>query len=485
MSLERAWRNRILFGRDLQEAPAPVRPPGILSLILLLLAVSSFALPGMRQGIMTILDSWNIANASLQPAQLEKMGREAEENHDATTLGFVAMRLRGNSQDKSRLADLAVSWDPSLTWIYFQMQDSYRSVDSGQIARLQKWDPNNAVPYLMEADDALEEYEHRTNYSLAERSSIAAANELAKDPVWAVAMDKAFRASHFDDYLTRRFDLNMTTQRKFAMNHPTDLVLSTAAGICPNLLNLRFYSAWLIQDGARREAAGDYSGASDDYWRMAQFAQHMALETKTNGLERLIALPMVKQSFEKLQSLYDRTGRSEEAQYAAFEVRNAVGNLEDVKANIRRFYGQEYGWQSWSATMTHLTAQLILVTAILSCVSLLWLALGADNAKVAHSRLHKSLCVIGRYAPALLVFSVAVFYSYYYPCLQAFRSATSQNMENVSYTFWGLYSLPSYFTHGGRGNLYLWSSIFLIGSAVVLFLIARMSFRGRISKEIA
>lgn len=492
MSLGKAWWNRILFGRDPHEAPAPVRAPSILSILLLLVGVSSLALPGMRQGFMTVYDSWNSSHAPLQSPQLEKMGRDAEQNHDASTLALVAMRLPDDSQDKNRWADLAVSWDPSLTWIYFQMRNPYRSEQglnpqaSPQIARLQKWDPDNSVPYLMQAVEVFERFERSTNYMVSGTRSAeeATAVELAKDPVWASAMEKAFNAPRFDDYQKRRFDLNMAFQQKIGADRPMDLILSTASGRLPNLLNLRLYSDWLDHDGAQREAAGDRSGASEDYWRSAQFWQRMAIASDSLSIERVMALSMIAQSFEKLQSLDERAGRTEEARSAAFEVAGAKAASMDFRSNhLRMFMARDIA--SPSAFAIHISAILILFAATLSCISLTWLAIGAGIAPGSSSNLRRWLCLSGRFAPALLLFSVGVFYLSYYPYLESFRYVSFQNVESLTYTFAGLYSLPRVWTYGGRETVYFWSAVSIVGSIVVLIMITRMSFRWVLAKEAA
>src|SRR5579864_654585 len=46
MSLIKAWWNNIIYGGNPQEA-APVKMPGFATAVLLLLAIASFALPGM------------------------------------------------------------------------------------------------------------------------------------------------------------------------------------------------------------------------------------------------------------------------------------------------------------------------------------------------------------------------------------------------------------------------------------------------------
>ena len=71
----------------------------------------------------------------------------------------------------------------------------------------------------------------------------------------------------------------------------------------------------------------------------------------------------------------------------------------------------------------------------------------------------------------------------YYPYLESFRSVTFQNMESLIYTFNNLYSLPRVWTYGGRETVYFWSAVSIIGSVVVLVMIARMSFRWMAAKE--
>ena len=145
MSLGKAWWNQLIYGGTSQKK-APAKLPGVATAILLLLAISTFALSGMRQGMVAIFDTWNFSRSYLDSAQLRKMGVEAEQNRDASTLAFVAMRLPANSPEKVRWANLATSLDPSLTWIYFQMQDERERPDanfSERISRLEKWDPDN------------------------------------------------------------------------------------------------------------------------------------------------------------------------------------------------------------------------------------------------------------------------------------------------------------------------------------------------------
>ena len=70
-------------------------------------------------------------------------------------------------------ADLAVSIDPNLTWIYFEME-GFSGVSScpnsdlttPRAIRLQQWDPDNSVPYLMQAERLVDDakWNHRLLY---------------------------------------------------------------------------------------------------------------------------------------------------------------------------------------------------------------------------------------------------------------------------------------------------------------------------------
>jgi hypothetical protein len=493
MSLGKAWWNKLIYGGNPHEA-APAKLPGVATAILLLLAISSFALPGMRQGMVAIFDTWNFSYSYLGSAQLQKMGNVAEQNRDASTLAFVAMRLPANSPGKVRWANLAVSLDPSLTWVYFQMEDERQRPDanfSERVARLQKWDPANAVPYLMEAQQSFESFASTQDGVPAQwitfRDYKDYEREITKHPEWSSVMEKAFRSPHFNDYQNERFNLNLAIQRKFGMNRPVDLVFSTFATRIPNLLNVRSYATWLNFSGAQRETAGDNSGAAEDYWRAAHFGQRMNLESSPDGVERLIAISILKSSFEKLKSLYEKTGRADEAKYAAFELENATAAVIAFRENNWRL-AEATSLPSWSALMIHIASLLILVAALLSCVALLWLALRISGTPVSRLTSHRNACAIARIAPVLLVLSLGLFYANYFPYLRSFNEASPRFAQHLTSTFGGLLKVPfsfSQFWTYGHGEVYFWTGALAMGCAAVLILLIRMPARGKMEKQIA
>ncbi len=126
--------------------------------------------PTFRQGVKLTASSWHPSDAAWW-AKMRALGLKAEKTHDAKTLAFVAMQLNSDwdvdpkkavesRTHRDKYADDAVQQDPQLTWIYYPLLnrdhwpdqlDQSDPNDAVWLARLQKWDPNNAVVYLAEA----------------------------------------------------------------------------------------------------------------------------------------------------------------------------------------------------------------------------------------------------------------------------------------------------------------------------------------------
>jgi len=491
MSLTHAWWNRILFGRGAQiEATRPIKSPGVWSAALLLIALGACALPPMRQGMTAVFDTWQGIWGRASDAQLEKMGRTAEQNHDAKALADVAMKLPV-TEETLRWADLAVSLNPNLTWIYFEMEGgipTYRMKDADfalRVARLEQWDPENAAPYLLEAGRVFDRFwmDSHGVVTLAKGTWPGASAELAKNPVWSRAMDQAFRAPKYDDYVSRRFDLNLSVMREHKMDRPVDLLFSIYSARIPDLLAIEVYADGLMHEGEAREAAGDLAGASELYWRVSHFANRMQLGSIKTSFERHLALGIAEKSFVKLQGVLTRAGRADEARFASDEAENAQATIQEVMAGMRR-RGEDLVAGTWAALVIHLSAAVIVVTAFLSCTTLLWLALGFRSEETTRPTLRSWLCAVGRFSPAVMAFGVVLFLTTYVPYFHAFHDASPESMDNILRMFGGLLDVgvslwPS---SNPEVGVYFWSGFSALCSATVLVLIARMVLRARMDK---
>ena len=202
-----------------------MRKPRFATLLFLVLSASFLFLPSFRQALEALPASWGAGGdqqwyatwlerrGELRPEALEGWARTAEQQRASGTLAFAALHLQ--SQDKSKhLADEAVALDPQLTWVYGHLYLADLGGHNPSIpewaTRLQSWDPDNAVPYLMEAEAI----------SLGRRSHSASIvtptylDALAQETAWRDLMSKAFVAPRYDSYVARRYEL----ERAFSAN---------------------------------------------------------------------------------------------------------------------------------------------------------------------------------------------------------------------------------------------------------------------------
>ena len=484
MSLIRAWWNQILFGTGDEASAVSKRVAATTAAVLLIIAMLFLVLPGMPQGFLAVVDAWRTEDAGQSVSALEKLGAEAERVQDANLLAFVALHLP-DSPDKTRWADRAVSLDPKLTWIYFQMQ-SYGGIAplvdpsfDRHVSQLQAWDPANAVPFLMQADRVL-----ASEGALGTTSAYEA--RLGQNAAWLNAMDKAFRADHFDDYALRRFELDRLIQEQHRQSRPMNLALSLFASQIPNLMDVRIYADWLLHQGDRLRASGDAAGATACYWRVAVFAQRMGLDSHDATIERLIALAIAEPSFEKLRDISNDNGKVDEADYASYEIANIHSDLAAIR---QRHLAEPEQSAVWSALMLHISALLILVTAFLSAISASWLLLSAARTQAKLSVTNWALA-ISRYSAAALVCAGVVFYTHYIPVLQALQSASTANPETLSdfaRTFQGLLYVPSTVSNSWvrGGSIYFWAGVVALCSCSGLVVIARMAWHTRLAKNAA
>jgi hypothetical protein len=488
MSLTSAWTQRLAFGpRKIREAAAqkPVKKPGVLAFSLMAIALASLALPGMLRGIETVWATWNARAAALSPAQLERMGREAEQNHDAKMLAFVAERLVHTEKSSQYFADAAVAMDPNLTWIYFERPNYlYRVHPSAEDALrrariLEKWDPQNAVPYLMEASVAFDRYEETWSHETSDvrKSTEDRAAELSNDPAWAVPMAKAFAASRYDDYVRRNLELNIAVIRGHHIDRPVDLLIAAGSAELPNLLAVQVYSAGLLRSGNASAQAGNLEVARENYWRVADFAGIMRGEPSVSGytITKLIADNLAKKSFEKLRLSADAgSGSRELSRFADYQL-GAIKNDRDSISESNQSNLQQRQSASFSSVTIHLASEAIAVSAILSLGSFICFALGMGSSP----RIGKYVCRNARIAPFVLVGSMAVFYTNYLPYFAAFRTSSPDDINRAAQALNGLLYVPMYFAYYARGPRYFWTGVIIVGTISVMLLLARMAFRSR------
>lgn len=497
MSLTKAWWKRILFGaKDPATIPAP-RMPGSGAVALLLIAAASFLLPAMRQGVTAVFGSWTKSHGEIPVAELQRLGRVAEVNKDAKALAFAAMTLPV-SDESVRWADSAVSLDPKLTWVYFQMPlycPDCRASDAEfdrLAARLQQWDPENSVPYVMQANRIFERSEWRRGYfnvgafdvnpkSAAEISRDAAAFA-ADHPDWAALMSKAFHGSHYDDYANRRFALTLDVMRQQNLNRPEQLISTVFGSQFLSPVSTNLYAASLIHDGDARAERHD-PAAANDYWLIANFAR-LLLQGRTESFYALsTGSNLLHISAQRLHALFEREGRSDEARLAGYLDDDATNMAKAMKARyVESLWGQ---WHvSWSGFLVNLALFLAIPIAAVTVLAFSWLALTwRSNSRTLGRR---SLCAFARFSPAVVSFLIVFFYANYLPYAMAMRKVRAENLLSFARSYYSILGTPLVV-----GNIplfqtiFFWTAFMVVACSVLAVLVARIALRGDLENRAA
>jgi len=228
-----------------------------------------FLFPVFRQAVGISITPWVRAFQSRdsmtnEDSELQKLAKEAEAKQDAEAMAFVALK-HWNSDESVRLADEAVRLDPNLTWIYSVVAPFSRHSKDQWIIKLQKWDPPNAYPHIMaaQANETHYFYEHG-HFPVSDQ----------RDDQWNAIMASAFQSIKFDDYFSRRIDLDRRVAQRYPWLNPLTILGDQRlywSGY--GAWDISHYSNLLIKEGNELEAAGNDNLAEQNYGSVVRFGQ--------------------------------------------------------------------------------------------------------------------------------------------------------------------------------------------------------------------
>ena len=212
-----------------QHGPGPApRLPRVLAAFFLLASLAVLCLPEIRASLASsVLLSRIGVEGYIHQRNIQRLRREARTNHDPQLLAFLSLALLYDP-DHLRLADEAIHLDRSLTWIDYSevwwnfLDPDRRHFLSGErIERLQKFDPQNGAPYLLTAE-ALSHPVKLAYYASPHRSALNETEawelDVAKDPAWLAAMDRAFSAAEFHDYSAKQLALVRQVSERYRLS---------------------------------------------------------------------------------------------------------------------------------------------------------------------------------------------------------------------------------------------------------------------------
>jgi len=516
MLLTRAWWNHLLHswmrpagvpeGSALEQlsknASRVPRTPRFVTAILLLVSLSALLIPDVRDAMRASFDAWHVRAARFDDSSsLVPLRKQVNLNHDPQAMALLAM-LSADSAERIRLANDAVQLDPSLTWIYTQVRttDDIRSswrnpLPAEWLDKLQKWDPDNAVPRLLVAQQSLIQFEdgwQRSGYQGL--YNLESKKFLEADPKWLAAMDSAFRAPKYDAYGSKRFDLYRTVVQRYGFrdsrmalygfgDSPVGLGIIMQSPFF-RLTSVIIYDDVVLDRGDAAERAGNLREAERLYREPAQFSDIVAQQSHTD-FERGIWMRLEGISLRRLIPLLAKTGRPEEVSQLNYKLEGLQTSVIPP-GPLREWAWSENGWQGFAIRM--LTAAILLLGAA-SLVSLgaLFLRRRVES-KSRGAGLALASWVVD-YCPILLVISCAGLFMAYRPIalmydqymkwpfpIYDFRPlyhalyTPYELPDGVESLFYSFFNVPNY-----------WTMLIVALTLVAVYIPFRRMLRGRVA----
>jgi hypothetical protein len=452
-----------------------------MSLLFLLLSAAFFLLPQFRQAMLLPFIYESVENlrpapfATIPAEKLHAWAREGESQRDAPTLAFVALRTR-DAKEGARLADLAVSLDPKLGWIYHSMisvTGERKSKQSLEWARkLQQFDPENAIGYLQEAEH------FRENSEVFSRSQNLAQPEWDKrlqQTAWRAAMEKAFAAPRYDGYNLRRFLLERTFMRDRGMATPMRLVYSIASYPIPNLLNIREYANLVVLKlGKDAENAKRTKEALEHYWKVAHFGERMQLGPGASLIEQLMAMAVQRIAYVPLAALLRSSGQGD-----------AAATLDYIDAEMKRRTEALAGRDllaltsnaMWNGLLVAIFVALVVILGAATLLSVAFVNLKRWFRKDKQGVTYATVTTAENYLPVGWFIVCLGLYISYYPYARNFQHymVAFGDMNNLESVVFNSLALPWAFLPGQQlplGNPFLPYAWYALGALVLAVVLA-------------
>ncbi len=398
-----------------------MRKTRFMTMLFLVWSIAFFFVPEFRQGLEAPILAVSISvgstdllrDAGTVPRRaLDEFARTAEQQGDARTLAFVALR-HPNAQEVARLAERAVALDPQLTWIYYSLLVSDPANPSAEqwISRLEAWDPENAIPHLMRGEQIRVRAGDRW-------PKVHRLDELAKETAWREALQKAFAAPRYDSYAARRFELERSWLRQHGLVRPAVVLWSVASYPIPNMINIRTYGNLLEKKLAQEAEQADRAQEGLSYcWTIAHMGERMQLYS-LSLLEKAIGSGLQIQAYEHLLPLLRQGGRADEAATVEYALR-ALRQRQDIfREKDPLAQSSNY---NWATLLVHLFAGLVVAFGFLTVLCVVYVNAKRWVRPGKKGRLYNLLTVAENYMPVLLFLACLGLYSSYYPFARNFQ----------------------------------------------------------------
>jgi hypothetical protein len=439
--------------------------------------------PTFQQAVRLTASGWHRSDAAWTK-RITNLGVRAEKEQDAQTLAFVAMQLNENwdSQTKKdgqrdEFADDAVAHDSQLTWVYYPLlaRDYWKGQgdpnDARWLALLRKWDPNNAVVYSLEASYHRPEHALGLDYE-ADRAL------LANSPEWLASMAKAFSATNYDSYLSRKADLDRDVSQRDGLDDPSRLLFGIMDYRMPEFVNFHLYAKYfLLKEANDFQAEGDLNHAQQDYEKVAHLGGLLQLDGSTD-IENMVGIGLQMSADPPLENLLEKSGNAPAAKLLAFQT--DLQHALVTRFRIRNNYAEyETRFETTGAYLLQLSLLGMAISAALVLCCGVYLAAGS----MMRFHRHQGTVAFARVgvAGAILLFAstVAMYFGYssYATAFRGYLNApNASDAHSLLYRFATLQKLPPTLFDSFQ-RIYLWYAVILAGGAVVCWIFCRHLLR--------
>jgi len=444
-------------------------------------AASLLALPEGREAIRTVLASWQEYNwqdyrqSDSDARTLERLATRAGKEKDASTLAFVAL----STTDPKRAVELvedAVALDPGLIWLYSASshRPNYAPPREEWLARLQAADPDNAVPYLLAAD----ELDPLRICPLYQHGILKDAEfELVEsDSKWMGLMERGFGAPRYDSYVQKHYRLTRTVWNRDKNLSPKIVLYGLWYHAIPSLLNLRFFGRVKIHEAQKARAAGDLSRAESLLGEVDAFGTRMA-DGNGDKIEKLIGMAISRSADKELADFYSSRGNAEEARRAALRVEQIDERARSMRPghdSATRSQAQAFQWEG---ILVQGFGILGVIAGFAALAGMLLLELWPARIRNAKTIWRRALCWIADYAPATLLVACAAFLMSFLPFQHAFAEYRSSsyvlaNQERLMEALVDLHGIPDY-VMGVNAHVLIWAFVTIALTALLLYVLVR------------
>ncbi len=470
----KANRSILPSGGDLFSKESPVRKT-VLTITAVCLAASLlfFLAPVFRQAFQVSLAQWHDVlhvnqrwSGSGPDLELEALARKAEQNHDAEALAFVAVRLTSQSEN-TKLAEEAVKLDSNLTWVYavVAVQCPWRPEIDPWIPVLKQWDPQNALPYLIDAE--------RIDVGQVVREGVRRGTE-DEFAAWQSAMATAFQSQKLDNYFSRFVGLNRRVLLRYHVDDPFQTLGDEGFGSLPNydVSDVSRYAKLLLESGHTLEAQNDRRDASEKYLAVARFGQMMG-PTGALFLQREL-----QDAYQRLGAISLKDGNKEQSVfYDSLADQTDTAHHEALNSLRNQVHGGNVS--RWNATLVKASGLALLFLGGLLLTCALGVIARCKSIRLSELRPSSLTLSVGLCAGIGALLSSAVLYVSYRPYAEIFRrfiiTGDQANLAELS-SFLRTAQFPlggRNFLDGWNFVLYFWSVVTLLSVIALLLAVVR------------